>query len=115
VPLGILAAGWSSNNKWSLIGAMRIVGSQVTYEVPMLLAALSVVMMAGSLSLGDIVNAQSGVILGFIPRWFVWNVPAFVIFFISALAETNRVIGGTPLPAPVSLVEMARTQVRFYA
>ena len=48
VPLGILCAGWASNNKWSLIGAMRIVGSQVTYEVPMLLAALPVVMMAGT-------------------------------------------------------------------
>jgi len=90
VPLGTLAAGWSSNNKWSLIGAMRIVGSQVTYEVPMLLAALSVVMMAGSMSLSDIVNAQSGVFLGFIPRWFVWNVPAFVLFFISGLIESGQ-------------------------
>lgn len=90
VPLGILAAGWSSNNKWSLIGAMRIVGAQVTYEVPMLLAALSVVMMAGSLSMSDIVNAQAGLILGFIPRWFVWNLPAFVLFFIAGLIESGQ-------------------------
>jgi len=89
-PLGILAAGWSSNNKWSLIGAMRAVGSQVTYEVPMLLAALPVVMMAGSMSLSDIVSAQSGLALGFIPRWYVWNLPAFVLFFIAGLIESGQ-------------------------
>jgi len=90
IPLGILAAGWSSNNKWSLIGAMRAVGSQVTYEVPMLLAALPVVMMAGSLSLSDIVNAQSGTVLWIIPKWFVLNVPAFVLFFIAGLIESGQ-------------------------
>ncbi|NTU71624.1 MAG: NADH-quinone oxidoreductase subunit NuoH [Coriobacteriia bacterium] len=90
IPLGILAAGWSSNNKWSLIGAMRSVGSQVTYEVPMLLAALPVVMMANSMSLGDIVNAQSGLAFGFIPKWFAWNVPALVLFFIAGLIEAGQ-------------------------
>jgi len=90
IPLGILAAGWSSNNKWSMIGAMRIVGSQVTYEVPMLLAALSVVMMAGSLSLSDIVAAQSGTFLWVFPRWFAWNVPALILFFISGLIEASQ-------------------------
>jgi NADH-quinone oxidoreductase subunit H len=90
IPLGILAAGWSSNNKWSLIGAMRVVGSQVTYEVPMLLAALPVVMMAGSFSLGDIVRAQSGLVLGFLPRWFALNIPALVIFFIAGLIEAGQ-------------------------
>ena len=90
VPLGILAAGWSSNNKWSLIGAMRMVGSQVTYEVPLLLAALPVVMMAGSLSLSDIVQAQSGTVLGVLPRWFAWNLPALVFFFIAGLIECGQ-------------------------
>jgi NADH-quinone oxidoreductase subunit H len=90
VPLGILAAGWSSNNKWSLVGAMRVVGSQVTYEVPLLLAALPVVMMAGSMNLGDIVNAQSGTILWVVPRWFVLNVPAFVLFLIAGLIESGQ-------------------------
>jgi len=90
IPLGILAAGWGSNNKWSLVGAMRIVGAQVTYEVPMLLAALSVVMMARSLSLGDIVRAQSGTVLWIVPRWFVLNVPAFVLFFIAGLIESGQ-------------------------
>jgi len=93
-PLGILAAGWASNNKWSLVGAMRVVGSQVTYEVPMLLAALPVVMMAGSLSLGDIVRAQSGTILYVIPRWFVLNVPAFVLFFIDLAEAESELVSG---------------------
>lgn len=90
IPLGVLAAGWSSNNKWSLIGAMRVVGSQVTYEVPMLLAALPVVMMAGSLSLSDIVRAQSGTVLWILPRWFAWNVPALALFFIAGLIEAGQ-------------------------
>ena len=90
IPLGILAAGWASNNKWSMVGAMRVVGSQISYEVPMLLAALSVVMMAGSLSLGDIVKAQSGTVLGVIPHWFVLNLPAFALFFIAGLIESGQ-------------------------
>jgi NADH-quinone oxidoreductase subunit H len=90
VPLGILCAGWASNNKWSLIGAMRIVGSQVTYEVPLLLAALPVVMMAHSLSLSDIVAAQSGTFFGILPRWYAWNFPALVLFFIAGLIESGQ-------------------------
>ena len=90
IPLGILAAGWSSNNKWSIIGAMRVVGSQVTYEVPMLLAALPVVMMAGSLSLSDIVAAQSGTVLWILPRWFAWNLPALLLFFVAGLIESGQ-------------------------
>jgi NADH-quinone oxidoreductase subunit H len=90
IPLGTLAAGWASNNKWSLVGAMRAIGAQVAYEVPMLLAALCVVMMAGSMSMGDIVNAQSGTVLWVIPRWFVLNFPAFVLFFISGLIESGQ-------------------------
>ena len=83
IPLGMLMAGWASNNKWSLIGAMRAVGAQVSYEVPMLLAALPVVMMAGSLNLGDIVRAQHNV-------WFVVNLPAFVLFLIAGLIESGQ-------------------------
>jgi NADH-quinone oxidoreductase subunit H len=90
VPLGILMAGWASNNKWSLIGAMRAVGGQVTYEVPMLMAALPVVMMAGSLNLGDIVRAQSGTVLWVLPNWYVYNIPAFILFFIAGLIETGQ-------------------------
>jgi NADH-quinone oxidoreductase subunit H len=90
IPLGTLMAGWASNNKWSLIGAMRAVGAQITYEVPMLLAALPVAMMAGSLNLADIVHAQSSLIFGFLPNWYIWNVPAFLLFFISGLIESGQ-------------------------
>jgi NADH-quinone oxidoreductase subunit H len=90
VPLGILAAGWSSNNKWSIIGAMRVVGSQVTYEVPMLLAALPVVMMARTLSLSGIVAAQSGTFLWILPRWFAWNLPSLILFFVAGLIESGQ-------------------------
>jgi NADH-quinone oxidoreductase subunit H len=107
IPLGILAAGWASNNKWSLIGAMRVVGSQVSYEVPMLLAALPVVMMAGSLSLGDIVRAQSGTFLWIFPRWFAFNVPALVLFFIAGLIEAGQ--------TPFDLAEAESELVSGYA
>lgn len=84
IPLGILMAGWASNNKWSLVGGMRAVGQQVAYEVPLLLAALPIALAAGSLRLSDIVDAQSNL-------WFiVWQFPAFLLFFIAALAETNQ-------------------------
>lgn len=100
VPLGVLAAGWSSNNKWSLLGGMRAVGAQVTYEVPMLLAALPVVMMAGSINLGDIVRAQQ-------PLWFIYNVPAFVLFLIAGLIESGNV--------PFDLAEADSELVSGYA
>ncbi len=84
VPLGIVAAGWSSANKWSLLGGMRSVAQQVSYEVPMLLAALPPVMIAGSLNMGDIVRAQNYV-------WFVIPCfPAFLMFLITGLVESNQ-------------------------
>jgi NADH-quinone oxidoreductase subunit H len=84
VPLGIIAAGWASANKWSLLGGMRAVAQQITYEVPMLLAALPPVMIAGSLNMGDIVKAQD-------PIWFVLPcLPAFVMFFVAGLIEANQ-------------------------
>lgn len=100
VPLGILAAGWSSNNKWSLMGAMRMVGAQVSYEVPMLLSVLPVVIMAGSLNLSDIVEAQSHI-------WFIVNIPAFVLFFISGLIESGQ--------TPFDLIEAESELVGGYA
>lgn len=84
VPLGIVAAGWSSANKWSLLGGMRAVAQQITYEVPLLLAALPPVMIAGSLNLGEIVRAQD-------PLWF-WLpcLPAFLMFLVAGLIEVNQ-------------------------
>jgi len=84
VPLGIVAAGWASANKWSLLGGMRAVAQQITYEVPLLLAALPPVMIAGTLNLGEIVRAQD-------PLWF-WLpcFPAFMLFLVAGLVETNQ-------------------------
>ena len=91
VPMGILMAGWASNSKWSLLGGMRAAGQQIAYEVPLLLSALGPVMMAGSMDPVKIVAAQSGVWLGFIPRWFVLpQLLAFVVYAISSQAETQQ-------------------------
>ncbi len=80
----ILMAGWSSNNKWSLLGAMRSVAQMISYEIPLAFSLLGVVMIAGSLNLSDIVEAQSN-------YWFVLLQPiAFITYFIAATAELNR-------------------------
>ena len=90
--VGILMAGWASNNKWALFGSMRSVAQLVSYEIPVGLSILVVVMSVGSLSMRDIVMAQDGGIF----NWMIWqNAPfnfiAFIILFISGTAETNRV------------------------
>jgi len=85
IPLGIFAAGYASHNKYSLIGAMRAVGGAVSYEVPLVLAGLTPVILAGSLNLGQIVMAQANSIWYIIPCF-----PAAIIFFISALMETGQ-------------------------
>lgn len=85
LPVGILVAGWSSHNKYSLIGGFRSAAQQISYEVPMILAVMGVVMLAESMKLETIVEAQSSV-------WNVVTQPfAFVLFFIAMLAELNRV------------------------
>lgn len=86
-PLGIFLAGWSSRNKFSLLGAMRAVAQLVSYEVPQVLATLPVVLWSGSLSLVAIFDRQLD--LG----WFLFSPPgivAFAVFFISSIAELNR-------------------------
>jgi len=82
--IAILMGGWASNNKYALLGAMRSVAQNVAYEIPLLLSAMSVVLMAGSLSLKQIVQAQQGL-------WFVLYQPlAFLLYMTAATAETNR-------------------------
>jgi len=88
---GIVLAGWSSNSKYSLLGALRSASQMISYELSYGMALASVLVLAGSLSLTDIVNAQQGAWFGVFPRWFVFVQPlGFVIFMIAGVAETNR-------------------------
>ncbi len=89
---GIVMGGWSSNNKYSLMGGLRSASQMISYEVPLALAVIGVVMQAGSLSMVEIVEAQRGLYFGFIPKWFLfWAQPlAFFIFLVASLAENNR-------------------------
>ncbi len=88
---GIVLAGWSSNSKYSLLGGLRSSAQMISYELSYGLALASVLVMANSLSLTDIVNAQEGVWLGFIPRWYVFIQPlGFLIYMTAGIAETNR-------------------------
>ena len=86
--IGIILAGWSSNNKWSLYGAMRAAAQIISYEIPIGLSFFITGDCCGSLNLGDIVSWQAD------NRWLILHSPftfvAFAIFFISVVAETNR-------------------------
>ncbi len=94
--LSILMAGWGSNNKYALMGAVRSIAQNIAYEIPLLLALLPVIMMTNSFSLNAIVEAQRGL-------WFVVYQPvAFVIYFICCVAETNR----TPFDLPEAESEL---------
>ena len=88
---GIVLAGWSSNSKYSLLGGLRSSAQMISYELSYGLSLASVLVVANSLSLTDVVNGQSGTWLGFIPRWYVFLQPvAFLIFMTAGIAETNR-------------------------
>ncbi|MEA5618511.1 NADH-quinone oxidoreductase subunit NuoH [Cronbergia sp. UHCC 0137] len=87
-PIGLLMAGYASNNKYSLLGGLRAAAQSISYEIPLALSVLAIAMMSNSLSTIDIVNQQSGYgILG----WNIWRQPAgFLIFWIAVLAECER-------------------------
>ena len=88
---GIVLAGWSSNSKYSLLGGLRSSAQMISYELSYGMALASVLLIGNSLSLTSIVNGQSGVWFGFIPRWFVFLQPlGFFIFMTAGVAETNR-------------------------
>jgi len=90
---GVALAGWSSNSKYSMLGALRASAQMVSYEIALGLSLVGVLIYAGSFSLRDIVNAQSGTFLGFIPKWniFTGQFVAFFIYIMAAYAETNRI------------------------
>ncbi len=84
---GITLAGWSSDNKWSLLGGLRASAQMISYEITVGLAIAGVLLLAGSLNLYEIIRQQQGGIL----NWFVWYQPiGFVLFLIGGFAETNR-------------------------
>lgn len=93
--LAVLMAGWASANKYTLIGAMRAAAQLLAYELPFVLAAASVAMAAGTLSLSGIVEAWH-------PWWLLWQAPALVVFFIAGMAEIKR----PPFDTPVADTEL---------
>jgi len=90
--LAVFMAGWSSRNKYSLLGAMRAIAQMVSYEVPLIISSVTVIMMVGSLSTVKIVEAQAEY-SGQWPHWHVftpWGFAGFMLFLVAAMAESNR-------------------------
>jgi NADH-quinone oxidoreductase subunit H len=89
--LGHLMGGWASNNKYSMLGAMRGAAQLVAYELPLVLSVASVALAAGTLSLVGIVEQWQ-------PWWLIWQLPGAIVFFLAALAEVSR----TPFDMPIA-------------
>ena len=102
--LGVLMAGWSSANKYSLLGGMRAAAQLLSYELPMVLAAASVALAAGSMSLTGIVQEWN-------PLWLLWQLPGAFVFLVAAVAELKR----TPFDMPVAEPEIVMGPLTEYS
>jgi NADH-quinone oxidoreductase subunit H len=112
--LAVFMAGWGSNNKFSMLGAMRAIAQMISYELPLIVTVLPVVMIVGSLNPDKIVGAQSYYVFGFVPHWFVftpWGAAAFLLFFVSGLVESNR----TPFDVPEGESEIVAGHMTEYS
>jgi NADH-quinone oxidoreductase subunit H len=104
---GVVVGGWASNNKYSFLGGLRATANMISYEIPLALSVLTVIIMFGSLNLDEIVQKQTHLWFGFIPAWNVFTQPlAFVLFLIAIHAEANR--------APFDLAEAEQELVGGY-
>src|SRR5256714_13897684 len=107
-------AGWGSNNKYSMLGAMRAIAQMISYELPLIITVLPVVMIVGSLNPDKIVSSQAAYSFGFVPHWFVftpWGATAFMLFFVSGLVESNR----TPFDVPEGESEIVAGHMTEYS
>ena len=112
--LSIFMAGWASRNKYSLLAAMRALAQLISYELPLILSVVPAVIVAGTLSLPALVEAQGGWAFGFLPQWHVftpWGFAGFIIFLISALAESNR----SPFDLPEAESELIAGHLTEYS
>ncbi|MFA6959684.1 MAG: complex I subunit 1 family protein [Opitutaceae bacterium] len=112
--LAIFMAGWSSRNKYSLLAAMRALAQLISYELPLILSVVPIVLITGTLSTQTIVVAQGNWSFGLLPHWFVftpWGFAGFIIFLISALAESNR----SPFDLPEAESELIAGHLTEYS
>jgi NADH-quinone oxidoreductase subunit H len=112
--LAVFMAGWASRNKYALLSAMRALAQLISYELPLLLSIVPVVMLAETLSTTQIVAAQGGWSFGFLPHWHVftpWGFAGFSIFMIAALAESNR----SPFDLPEAESELIAGHLTEYS
>lgn len=112
--LAIFMAGWASRNKYALLAAMRALAQLISYELPLLLAVVPVVMLTGTLATTGIVEAQGGWTLGLLPQWHIftpWGAAGFLIFLVATLAETNR----SPFDLPEAESELIAGHLTEYS
>jgi NADH-quinone oxidoreductase subunit H len=112
--LAIFMAGWGSRNKYSLLAAMRALAQLISYELPLILSVVPVILVVGTLSTREIAEAQGGWLYGVLPHWHVftpWGFAGFIIFLVAALAESNR----SPFDLPEAESELIAGHLTEYS